>query len=370
MICDVGLDIRMLRHTGIGTYLRGLLGEFSKPSCAGRLALTLYGPEELCRLYPQWEGRRFRAPIYSLGEQWAYPDLLRPCALWHAPHYNVPFFKPKKTKLVTTVHDLIHWIFRRELYTPVHAAYTERMIRRALAQSDRLITVSQKTRDDLVEHFRADPARMEVIHEGVGSEFRRIEDRRKVAEALSRWELEGEYFLYVGSIKPHKNVQLLLRLFEKMRRRQGFCARLVIVGSKARHYPPAYRGLKDLCDSSSVRWIPEASVDDLVCLYNGALALLHPSKYEGFGLTLLEAMACHTPVLAARAASLPEVAGEGALLLDPDDEASWEDAVARLAREEAFRAVWRERGLRRVQNFCWENTARQTLAVYERVLNP
>jgi len=299
----------------------------------------------------------------------SYSSVLKQCRLWHAPHYNVPWWTVSKTALVVTIHDLIHWIFRKEFFSPLQAAYASFMLRQAVQKSNHVITVSQNTKEDLVRYFGADPQKVTVTYEAVAPQFKPLDDPRAVSELKQRLGLSGTYFLYVGSLKPHKNVLSLLRAFRKLRSARKLKAGLVLAGRKDRKYPKGYEELAELQDGEGLFHREGISDADLVTLYNGASALVHPSLYEGFGLTLLEAMACGTPVAALRVASIPEVTADAAHLMDPDDETSLSKALVRLEEDEGYRKDLAVRGLERAKYFSWKKTAEQTWQVYQQVLN-
>jgi len=360
----VGLDIRMLRNSGIGTYLRGLLSGMKELGMSDGPAL--FGPRPQAGL----PGESFSAPIYSIREQLQYPSRLRQCRLWHAPHYNVPVFKGR-AKLVVTIHDIIHWIFRKEFLTPLQRIYAGFMLRKAVSSADRIIAVSHHTKKDLVEQFRAPEEKITVIHEGVDPDFREMspgELKPAFEKIRARYALPENFFLYVGMIKPHKNILRLVRLFSGLKEQGKVSASLVLIGRKDKNYPPGYEELGALSTTSNIVCLPTIGPDELPIFYNQALALVHPSLYEGFGLTLLEAMAVGTPVLTTNSSSIPEVVGDAALRVDATDESAMRDALVCMDRDPGLRESLRIKGLERVRMFRWKETARKTAVVYERVL--
>ncbi len=363
----IGLDIRMIRNTGIGTYIRGLLESWQETGLANQFRLALFGAQENHKPFASLPFFAFNSPIYSIQEQLEYPFRLRDCALWHAPHYNVPLLK-SKTKLVVTIHDLIHWIFRKDFYTPLQALYAKTLLQHAVTKSDHMITVSQKTREDLIQYFDADPERITVIAEGVHKKFQELENGQPVRAVLEKYFVPKNYFLYVGSLKPHKNVLGLIHLFRKLKAEHKLEASLVIIGRKDKHYPRGYEELTHLKTEKELIYLPFVEEDELVAFYNGALALVHPSLYEGFGLTLLEAMACGAPVIACRSASVPEVVGEAAYLVDPCVEREMSDAMIRLEKVPGMREEFKRKGKLRAAHFQWQDAAKKTIEIYEKVL--
>ncbi|HTL48584.1 MAG TPA: glycosyltransferase family 1 protein [Verrucomicrobiae bacterium] len=364
----LALDARMVRHTGIGTYLRGILGSLRRNGKLKKIDIALHGPAEALEAFREAEILDFRAPIYSLKEQAEYPRRLAGCRLWHAPHYNVPLWKGE-TRLVVTVHDLIHWIFRKDYFSPLQAAYAGMMMSRAVNGSDHIIAVSENTKEDLIRHFKAPAKKITVIHEAVDPDFCVPGDPAGTLKIRQGLHVPPEYFLYVGSLKPHKNVLWLIRLFRKLHQEKKLKSPLVIVGRKDKKYPPEFRELQDLVSDPVVLHLTGVGDEALPALYAGALALVHPSRYEGFGLTLLEAMACGTPVLAVRTSSIPEVVGEAACLVDSFQDHDMMQALCRMEQEPAMRNELTLKGRQRLENFSWDQAAAKTLEVYERVLS-
>ncbi len=364
---NIGIDARMVCHTGIGTYLRGLFASFVKMGIAKELDISLYGNKKTSEELMEFPFYPFRSGIYSLQEQFEYPFRVRHCRLWHSPHYNVPLVKGR-AKLVVTIHDLIHWIFRKEFFTRLQVFYAGQMLRRAIGSADHIIAVSGKTRDDLVHEFDADPEKISVVYEGVEEKFRPIEDEDAIQQVKSKYGLPEQYFLYVGSLKPHKNVHTLIRIFKRLTQQELVESPLVLVGKKDKRYPPGFETLAQLKNEKGLIHIPYVDGADLPALYSGALALVHLSLYEGFGLTLLEAMACGTPVIAARSASIPEVVGEAALLVNSCSDREIMEAIVRVEKFAAIREQLSQKGRQQVRRFRWDEAARQTAEIYERVL--
>ncbi len=366
---DIILDARMIRHSGIGTYVRGLLEGFQGHPFFDEhpLALATSSP-----LFAECNGSAkkivFRSPIYSLWEQAEYPLRMSACRLWHAPHYNIPLMKGK-ARLVVTIHDLIHWIFQKEFYSSAHAVYSRIFFGRLTNQADKIIAVSQRTRDDLIHHFRVPEKKIRVIYEGVSGDFFQNPDLKVRNDFLSKNNLPHEFFLYVGLMKPHKNVNRLLRVFRKLRSEGKIQLPLVMVGKKDKKYPKGQELTEDLATGEGIFYLPQVSSQaELACLYSAAKALIHPSLYEGFGLTCLEAMASGTPLAVSRAASLPEVVGEAGHYFDPYSDDSLGSALIAMEENENLRKQLGRKGKERARQFHWKKTAEETIEVYREVL--
>ena len=362
---EVLLDARMIRHSGIGTYLRGLCGQFEGHAFFKNHSLGLAVSQG--DLNGRFPASHFYSPIYSLREQFEYPFRESRCRLWHAPHYNAPVWK--NTKLVVTIHDVIHWIFRGQFFTPLQSAYARFFIRNSVRKADRIIAVSEKTREDLIQYFDAPPDKIRVVYEGVSplfSEPPKPEERREI---LAKYGLPEKFYLYVGLIKPHKNVKRLIDVFQSLRKDGKIDAALVLVGKKDKRYPAGYETLKNLETGNGIHYLAGlGSENELRSLYHSARALVHPSLYEGFGLTVLEAMASGTPVIVSRAASLPEVAGDAACYIDPQSESSLAEALVDLEENSRRRENLAEKGKVQAKKFTWAKAAEETINVYREVL--
>ncbi len=365
------LDARMIRHSGIGTYLRGLLSGFEGNAFFEKFKLGLSLPDSLSSEAKGKAISRFNAPIYSLNEQVSYPGQLKRCRLWHAPHYNIPLTPiPRGTRLVVTVHDLIHWIFRDRFFSPIQSFYAQVLLKQVVKRADRIIAVSRRTQEDLIQYFNASPEKIDVIYEGVNEDYFDSMSPEEVQKILASYQLPTSFFLYVGLLKPHKNVNRLISVFQKLRKAGKIRSDLVIVGKKDVRYPRGHKLVQNLRTGGGVHYITEVrSSCELKALYASARALVHPSLYEGFGLTVLESMAAGTPVICSNAASLPEVAGEAAYFIDPYSDASLEKALVRMEEDESFRTSFAQKGQKQSRKFSWKKSADETIQVYQEVLD-
>lgn len=368
---DVLIDARMICHSGIGTYLRGLLEQFrSHPFFRERkMGLAISGPLQ-GEVNGMGKAFLFRSPIYSLWEQMEYPFQTGKGRIWHAPHYNIPLMGVKKgVRLVVTIHDLIHWIFRKDFFSPVQAFYARTFLEKVVRQADCIIAVSKRTRDDLIEHFKARAGKIRVIYEGVADPFfypPPPEERKRI---LTDYPLPERFFLYVGLIKPHKNLVRLISIFKKLKKKGRLSCDLVMVGKKDRQYPAGCRELAGLQTGEGIHYFSGVrSREELLALYASAQALVQPSLYEGFGLTVLEAMAAGTPVISSRAGSLPEVAGEATLSIDPYSDSALEQALLQMEEKASLRTSLSAQGRLRARLFNWQKTADETTQVYQQVL--
>jgi glycosyltransferase involved in cell wall biosynthesis len=234
-----------------------------------------------------------------------------------------------------------------------------------------VLTDAEATRTEVVRRLGIPPARIRAVPLAAGPAYRPVEDPERVAEVRGRYGLPEHYFLYLGGFDERKNLTTLFRAVAEARRREPGLPPLVVAGAlPARETPliPDPRRLaREAGLDGGVTFPGRIAEEAKPALYSGALAFLFPSRYEGFGLPVLEAMACGAPVIAACATSLREVVGEAGLLVSPDDVAGWADAIVQLARNEELRRGLRALGLNRAAQFSWERTARETAAAYRAV---
>ncbi len=293
--------------------------------------------------------------------------------LFHATEHLLPRLSTVRT--VFTLHDLI-FLFHPETHKPLNRWFLTLMMPRFLRAADAIIAVSECTKRDAVRFYGIPEEKITVIYEGVSSRFRPV-DPETVQAIRAKYGLPERFILYLGTIEPRKNLTVLL---EALHHLLATCAlqpaicddlqpatcdlRLVVVGKKGWLYEGFFRRLRELGLEERVLFTGYVPDEDLPALYSAADLFVFPSLYEGFGLPVLEAMACGVPVVCSRTSSLPEVAGDAALLVDPTDIRALAAAMERILADQTLRATLRARGLARARCFTWEEAARRTLAVY------
>ena len=264
-----------------------------------------------------------------------------------------------RVKKVITVHDL------RTLHIQDGDPQDLDTLRRSCERADHVITISGFTRDDLVRAFRIPERKITVVPLGVDADFVRLGDgqRAQVEALMQRLGLARPYFLSLGLV-PRKNIDGQLEAFARFAHRGDFA--LVLAGHLGGDHVERYRQrIVELGIQDDVILPGPVSLEELVLLYNGAHAFLFPSLLEGFGIPVLEAMACGAPVITSNGSALPEVCGGAALLVDPRDSGEMCEAMTRLAEDDSLRRDLQARGLARVAEFSWERMARGVLKVYE-----
>ena len=369
----IGIDARKLRDFGIGTYIRQLLVAMAARPESESYRFRVYlraGDRELLEALPE----RFvlvpeESPGYSVAEltRFAWRLWRDRLDLFHATHYVLPPLL--RGRAVVTIHDIIHLLYPQFLPNRAAHFYARYMIRRALSRADRIVTVSYNSKRDLVDYFGVPASRIEVIYNGVSPRFRPDvppEERERVARAHG---LTTPYLLFLGGEKPHKNLQAVVRAYAEALREASLPHVLALAGPPPKS-PARLEALISALDlEDRVRRPGRIEEADLPGLVAGADVLLYPTLYEGFGLPVVEAMACGTPVLTSSTSALQEIAGGYAYLVDPMDVQAIARGIVALATDEKMRGDFRELGKKRALDFSWDKAAEKTLEVYRAALS-
>lgn len=368
------IDARWIfpKISGIGYYTQELIGAIARAISPHRFTLLFSDTSVRDRTAAATgfdQNNAFRTEIvtrgpYAPANHFAMPPLLRGLGadVYHSTNAMLPFCPLGRIKRVVTIHDLIPLLFRdhaprakKNRFYPVY----KWLMHQTAAKADLIIAVSESTRNDIMAHLaipakRSDKVR--VIYEGVRPEY----------TPAKRAPHDGVVFLFVGRRDPYKNLPMLVESVAELRK-EGLPARLRVVGSDDPRYPEARERSAALGVDPFIEWSGYIPEEQLVSAYQQADVYVLPSRYEGFGLPVLEAMACGTPVICSKTSSLPEVAGDSALLIDPAVPSTLTAAMRRLINEQALRDDLSRRGRLRAARFSWDDTAVATLAAYESV---
>ena len=367
----IGIDARMLGNTGIGRYLRNLLLELATLDRQNEYVLFMQPNTP-----PPVEQENFIAaylpaytPIYSLAEQYRLPLEIykRRVALMHYPNFNLPLFPC--CPYVVTIHDLIYYLYPDECPSRFAHYYACFMIARAVKHAKAVMTVSEYSKRDLMRYFHLSAEKIRVIPNGADELcFPREGENAKIAASFrdrfrERLGILNRYVLYVGKHHLYKNIATLIRAF--MTHPAVYeQTQLVIAGTR----DPRRKELYELAERSDpggrIIFTNFMSDDGLFELYRGASLFVFPSLYEGFGLPPLEAMACGAPVICSNAASLPEVVGDAAILVNPTNAREMADAMRNVLTDSTLSQSLQAKGRAQAQRFSWERAARQLLDVY------
>ncbi len=368
----IGLDARKLTHFGIGSYIRNLLEAVGRNPESSAYRFRVYVPsgdrEAVPPLPDHFEIVAEESPGYSLSEltRFAWRLMRDRLDLFHATHYVVPPLY--RTRAVVTIHDIIHVLYPQFLPSKAALLYARVMIGRALRRADRIITVSFNSKRDLVDYFGISPARIDVIYNGVAARFREDVTAEEKDRVATKYGLPRPYLLFLGGEKPHKNVRNVLRAFGEASRENALPHALVLAGPMPANRSRVEALIQGLDLSARVFRPGIVPDEDLPGLFAGSDALLYPTLYEGFGLPVVEAMACGVPVLTSSTSALQEIAGGYALLVDPMDVGAIAQGIAEIATNAQRRAELIALGHRRAGDFSWDQAAAQTLRVYAEAL--
>ena len=366
----IAIDARKLHDFGIGTYIRNvLLGLAAVDQQTDFIVLCRPADADLLNdLGPNFRAVPETARPYSLGEQVSIPlSLVREGAhLLHEPHYVLP--PATRCRTVVTIHDCIHLMFPQYLPGRLAHVYARASMWSAVHKSDRILTVSEASKRDILRFFDIAPAKVSVIYNAIDERFLAPPDEERMDLIRQRYQLDHPYLLYVGNIKKHKNLERLIDAFGRARAGGLDDLKLVIIGDEISKYPPLRQSVHRHRLDKHVRFLGFQPYDTLAAFYRLARAFVFPSLYEGFGLPPLEAMACGTPVVTSNVSSLPEVAGGAAILVDPYEPASIAAGIARAVTDEAARADLVARGRARARDFSWSQSAAAIHRIYMDVL--
>jgi glycosyltransferase involved in cell wall biosynthesis len=365
----VAIDARKLHDFGIGTYIRNILRQLARLDRQTEYILICGGRDRELGLSL---GDNFRVEVdsskpYSVREQLSVPwTLVRTRAgIFHEPHYVLPPLT--RCRSVVTIHDCIHLRFPQYLAKRGALAYARAQMGAAARRSNRILTVSEASKRDILEFFDVAPDKVTVIYNGIDEGFSTPPPEDKIRAVEERYQLQGEFALYVGNVKPHKNVERLLDAFHLVRRSGLDHLKLVVIGDEISKYAALRRAVHRYNLHKYVRFLGFLPDETLAVVYRLASVFVFPSLYEGFGLPPLEAMACGTPVVTSNVSSLPEVTGDAALLVDPYSAEAIAEAMRRVLTDDALRSDLSARGLARAREFSWERSAQRVRQIYGEV---
>lgn len=283
----------------------------------------------------------------------------------HSPDFIPPQYARFPT--VITVHDLAFLLYPRFLTHDSAQYYGQ--VDLAAKQAKHIIAVSESTKRDTVRLLGVPESKISVIYEAAHPLFTPVTNEQTLDRVRTKYNLINDFILFVGTIEPRKNLPNLLRAFKRLRDNYKSQAVLAIAGNRGWLADEVDTVLDELKLGDAVRFLGGVPNEELVYLYNAAKVFVFPSIYEGFGLPPLEAMACGTPVIVSKVSSLPEVVGDAALLINPEDVEELTVNMWRVLSDNNLRAEMRAKGLKRAAKFSWERAARETLKVYDKVVN-
>ena len=359
------------RSAGIARYILNLLRAlpFAAPDCE----LHVYTRETRAgdvfdRLHPHWTRLQTqKATTRILWEQLAFPLHLARTHfdLCHAMAYVSPLVS--RTPSVVTVYDLSFVLYPDYFRSP-NRIYLTWGTRISTSRARRIIAISESTKRDLIRLFNLSPEKIDVVPPGVESGFFPNGDGNSTDRFRRAKNLPEHFILFVGTREPRKNIPTLIHAYAKAKSRLHFPHQLAIVGGQGWKEEAITRAVEESQVQRDVILPGFVPAEELPHWYRAADAFVYPSRYEGFGMPLLEAMASGTPVITGNLSSLPEAVGSAALLVDPSDEGELEEAIVQLIGDQALRDELIAKGRERARQFTWTRAAQATADVYRRAL--
>jgi glycosyltransferase involved in cell wall biosynthesis len=306
-------------------------------------------------------------PIGDIWEHFWLPRILERhrVGVLHGPATLIPLRRADYATVVT-IHDLVAFLFP-DTIPRKYGMYMRWLLRHVVRRADRIISVSHNTKNDLVKILRVNPDKITVIHEAAQPSFKPIQDSKRLGEACRRYGIDRPFIYHVGNIEPRKNLVRLIKAYLILRGRLGNDVRLAITGQKGWLTKKLMKALGGVELGEDVIYTGYVPHEDLPLLMNAAQAFVFPSLYEGFGLPVLEAMSCGTPVVTSNISSLPEIVGDAAVLVDPHSEESIALGMQKVLEDKELRRRLRREGLAQAGRFSWEKAALSTLEVYRDV---
>ena len=368
----VAIDARKLHDFGIGTYIRNLLRHLARIDRDSEYVLLCQDSDigVAAQLGPNFRAVLEPSPTYSLREQVHVPWVLhreRP-DVFHAPHYVLPPLT--RCRSVVTIHDCIHLMFPQYLRNRAAYVYARASMWSAAHQAHRILTVSEASKRDILHFFSVPPEKVVVVYNAIEERFAVTPSAEAIERVRERYQLNHQFVLYVGNIKPHKNLVRLIEAFAELRKRGFEDLKLLIIGDEISKLPALRRAVHSHKLHKHVRFLGYLEDETLAILYRLASVFVFPSLYEGFGLPPIEAMASGTPVVTSNVSSMPEVTGDAAVLVDPYNVESIMEGIERVLTDPALAAELRARGIARAREFSWARSVARTREVYQEACAP
>lgn len=361
IVLRIAIDCRMLGWGGVGRYTKGLVQGLQSPKASHKFIIICNSDHCFDDMPDNFEANIVDQPVFSNKANWALSKVLNNLELdiFHSPHFIYPWFY--KGKGIVTIHDLIPFRYPDTMFMKDRLKFSA-AVRLAARKASHIISVSESTKKDIVELLGKPAAKITTIYESVDNNF-----SDKQTDAGDYTDLPSDFLLYVGAFRLHKNIDGILRSYMQLPQDIKEKYPLVFIGKEDPRYLDFSKLVKQLGLERNVIRMENVPEYMLANIYRRAKILLMPSFYEGFGLPALESMSCGTPVIASNVSSFPEVLGDSAILVDPYDHNAIASAILSVIKDDKLCRLYADKGLKRAAEYSWERTARETVAVYEKV---
>lgn len=377
----IGIDVFPLcshfPNTGIPRVVREILGELQRLDQENDYYLYSKLDFDLPLENPRWHKRLHVGVPYLFGSTYlrlknALSSRRDPPldVFWTTRTHSFPFGLPSRVGRVLTVYDVV-WLLYPETMDEVNRSALSRFAGRGIRDADKIIAISESTRQGLIQAARAPGDKIEVVHLAMNAGFS-PRDRGESAQSIAqKYDALPDYICTVGTVEPRKNLITLIEAVRILLERGGWHHQLLIAGQSGWKNSDIYSRVQACgLTEREVKFLGRIPDEDLAPLYSGAALFVFPSIYEGFGLPLVEAMACGAPIVASNASSIPEVVGDAAVLVSPRDPAAFADAIDRVTGDVALSRSLTERGLKRAREFNWHAAALKIHKILEQAAQP
>lgn len=376
----IGIDARFAvrNHRGIGNYTLNLIHGLAEIDSHNEYILYIdkNDSENILPKQGNFKIKKLLPSNYLVWEQIILPMQVKKDGvdILHCTGNTAPFFLSRSIKLVLTICDVMYLKNYSEL--PKSASYYQRMGRlyrktivpRIASHLSMALTISEFSKIDIMKHLpEIDNNRIKVIYLAANENFGQVDKSSALQKIRNKFGIDRDYILTLGALDPRKNTELVIKTFIELKNESNINEKLLIIGVPNWKQTKFYNIVQESNFKKDIIFTDFISEDDLILLYNGASIFLYPSLYEGFGIPLLEAMACGVPVIASKTGSIPEVAGDAALLIDPRNGKELKESMLNLLNDEGLRSELIRQGFRQHQKFSWKKTAEETLGIYETI---
>ena len=353
----ITIDFRMHNASGIGTYIKNII-----PFLINEFNIILLGSENEIKQY-DWQDKveiiECNSKIYSIKEQLELFNNIPKCDVFWSPHYNIPLLPIKAKKRIVTIHDVFHLAFYDQLNFK-QKLYAKLVINQAVKKSDKILTVSKFSRDEIKKYTNT-AKEINVVYNAIDfNKFKKIDNKSKLNLVKEKYSLPNEFILFVGNVKPHKNIKNLLLAIKNLD------INLVVVGKKEGFITGddnIQLLIKENHLENKIYFTGYVDDEDIPLIYNFAKIFVFPSIYEGFGIPPLEAQACGTPVIVSNSASLPEVCEESALYCNPYDINDIKEKIEILINDEDLQNDLIQKGFENIKRFSWEKSSKKIIEI-------
>lgn len=376
----IGIDARFAVHKrrGIGNYALKLVDNLARIDSSNEYVLYI-DKEDVDKVLPRksnFKIKKISPSNYLVWEQIVLPVHAKKDGVdvLHCTGNTAPILLDKRIRLIISLHDVMYLKDYSELpksvsrYQRMGRLYRKAIVPKAVSRLSVALTVSEFSKKDIMRHIpKLDGDRIEVVYEAANESYSQIDKISALQKIRNKFGIESNYILTLGALDPRKNTELVIKKFIELKNESNINEILLVVGIPNWKQTGFYNIVRESGLEEDIIFTDFVSEDELVLLYNGASMFLYPSLYEGFGMPLLEAMACGTPVITSNVSSMPEIAGDAAFLINPDNGKELKAAVLKLLNDKNLRNNLIARGLKRAKEYSWVKTATKTLAIYESI---